>query len=129
MTISVLAIDLAVMLLFGIFLILDIRAKFAMVDEQVDDEIVHLHRLRETDCSSGETLEARPQCEVLTFQLLRIAFAHFMACKSKMALVRSPPIGVKALDPERYEQRLQFQQCEIFPPPKHIGQDFAGAMI
>ena len=50
-----------VMLLFGISLILDIRTKLATVDEQADDEIVHLHGLRETDCSSGEALEARPQ--------------------------------------------------------------------
>jgi hypothetical protein len=33
------------MLLFGISLILDIRAKLVTVDEHTDDEIVHLHGL------------------------------------------------------------------------------------
>jgi hypothetical protein len=33
------------MLLFGISLILDIRAKLVTVDEHADDEIMPLHRL------------------------------------------------------------------------------------
>jgi hypothetical protein len=74
------------------FSILDIRAKLATIDEQAEDEIMHLHGLRETDCSSGEALDACPQCQMLAFQLLRIAFAHFMASMSKMALVRPPAI-------------------------------------
>jgi hypothetical protein len=122
-------IDYEVMLLFGISLILDIRTTLATVDEQADDEIVPLHGLRDTACSSGEALDARPQRQMLTFQLLRIAFAHFMASRSKVALVRSPPIRVKAPDPKRHEPRFQLQQCEIFPPPKHISQDFPGTMI
>lgn len=102
------------------FSILNIRVKLATVDEQADDEIVHLHGLRETECSSGEALNARPQRQMLAFQLLRIAFPHFMASTSKMALVRPPALGVKTLDPEGHEQCLQLLKCVIFPPPKHI---------
>jgi hypothetical protein len=60
----------SVVLLFSIFPILDIHAKLKAVDEQADDEVVHLHGLRETNCSSGEALDSRAQREMFAFQLL-----------------------------------------------------------
>ena len=71
----------------------------------------------------------RSQRQMLAFQLLRIAFPHFMASTSKMALVRPPAIGVKPLDPKRDKQRVQLQKCVIFPPPQYTGQDFPSTMI
>ena len=66
---------------------------------------------------------------MFAFQLLRMVFSYFMQLAGQMALVRSPAIGVRAPDPKRHEQHLQFEKRPIFPPPKHIGQDFPGAMI
>ena len=102
------------------FSILHIRIKLVTVDEQADDEIVHLHGLRETQCSSSQALDSRAQRQTFAFQLLRIAFLYFMASTSQMALVRPPAIGVKPLDPEGHEQCLQPQKCGIFPPPKYL---------
>ena len=66
------------MLLFGISSMLYLHAKLTAVDEQADDEIVHLNGFRETDRLAHEALDARTQRQMLALKLLGIAFATLM---------------------------------------------------
>ena len=95
------------MLLIGISSMLYLHPELIAVDEQADDEIVHLSGLREADRLAHQALDPCAQREMFAFQLLRIAFPHFMANRSKMAFVRPPAVGVKPLDSEGPEQGLQ----------------------
>ncbi len=113
--------DKRVVLLFGIFLMLYVHPKLKAIDEQTEDEIVHLRGLREADGFAYQALDPCTQRQMFAFQLLGMVFPHYMERGIKMALVCAPAIGVKAGDPKRYQERFQFQQCLIFPPPKYIG--------
>ena len=66
-----------------------------------------LGRLREAERLTHEALDPCAQREMFAFQLLRIAFPHFMANRSKRAFVRPSAVGGKPLDPEGPEQGLQ----------------------
>jgi hypothetical protein len=118
-----------VVLLFGISPMFYLHPKLKAVEEHAEDEIVHLRGLRKTDCLADQALDARPQRHLFAFQVLRIAFPHFMESGVQMPRVRPPAIGVKAPDPKRHAQRLQLQKRVLFPPPKPGGENVPGAMI
>ena len=109
------------MLLIGISSMLYFEPKLKAVDEQADDEIVHLGGLREADRLAHQALDAGAQRQVLALQLLGMVFPHCMEPGIEMALVRTPAIRVKASNPERREQGLQLEKHAVFSSPECIG--------
>jgi len=53
---------------------------------------------------------------------LSIHFADRMKHRFDMPLIRSPSIGVKLGDAERFKERFQFEKCSIFVVCQHIRQ-------
>ena len=111
----------SVVLLIGISSMLYFEPKLKAVDEQADDEIVHLGGLREAGRLAHQALDAGAQRQVLALQLLGMVFPHCMEPGIEMALVRAPAIRVKASNPERREQGLQLEKHAVFSSPECIG--------
>ena len=109
------------MLLIGISSMLYFDPKLKAVDEQADDEIVHLGGLREADRLAYKAFDPCAQRQMFAFQLLGIVFPHCMERGIEMALVRAPAIRVKASNPERREQGLQLEKHAVFSSPECIG--------
>ena len=109
------------MLLFGISSMLYLYPELKAVNEQADDEIMHLDGLREADRLAHQAFDPGAQRQMFALQLLGLVFPHFMERGIEMALIRAPAIGVKTGDPKRNQQRFQLQERLIFPSPKHVG--------
>ena len=71
-------------------------SKGIAVDKQANDNVMHLNRLGKTNGFTRETLDARPQCQMLAFNLLRSAFPGDMSFGSQMPCIRPPVIGEEA---------------------------------
>jgi hypothetical protein len=110
-----------VVLLIGISSMLYFDPELKAVDEQTDDEIVHVSGLREADRRAHQAFAAGAQRQVLALQLLGMVFPHFMEHWIEMALVRAPAIRVKVPDPERRQQRLQREKHAVCSSPAGIG--------
>ena len=85
-----------------------VHPKLTAIDEQTDDEIVHLGGLREADRLAHQALDPCAQRQMVAFQLLGMVFPHSVERGIKMALVCAPTLGVKAGDPKRDRERFQF---------------------
>ena len=94
------------MLLFGISSMLYLHPTLTAVDEQADDESVHLRGLREADRLAHQARDPRAQRQLFAFQLLGMGFPHFLESGRQMPLVSTPALGVKACDPQRDKQRF-----------------------
>ena len=101
----------AVVLLIGISSMLYFEPKLKAVDEQADDEIVHLGGLREADRLAHQALDAGAQRQVLALQLLGMVFPHCMEPGIEMALVRAPASAAFF----SYRQKTTFRRLR--PPP------------
>ena len=98
-----------------------LHPKLKAIDEQPNDEIVHLDGLREADGLAHQARDPRAPRQMFALQLLGLVFPHFMERGIEMALIRAPAIGVKTGDPKRNQQRFQLQERLIFPSPQHVG--------
>jgi hypothetical protein len=98
-----------------------LHSKLKAVDEQADDEIVHLGGFRETDRLADQAPEPHPQRQVFVLQLLGIVFPHLMPIGLHVSPVRSPAIRVKARNSERHWPGFQLEKRLIFSSPEHVG--------
>ena len=71
------------------------------IDKQANDDVRELDRFREADRFAGEPLDPGAQCQMLPFNLLRMALARNMSSRSQMPWVCSPGVGKEARDAER----------------------------
>ena len=55
------------------------ESKLIAIDKQANDNVMHLDRLGKTNGFTREPLDARPQRQMLTFNLLHVAFASDMS--------------------------------------------------
>jgi len=60
------------------------------LDAQPPDEVMHLHRLRQTDCHTDQSRDPRPYGQRGPLALLRVAFARLGLRCLEMARVCAP---------------------------------------
>lgn len=51
---------------------LNSQAKFVAIDEQPDDDVMHLNRFRKADRLTGKMFASRAQCQMFPLDLLGI---------------------------------------------------------
>ena len=68
---------------------------------------MHLDRFREADRLAGQTLNACTQCQMFTFDLLRVALAGAVDIRGEVPLVCAPIIRVIVCDTKRLQQGFQ----------------------
>jgi hypothetical protein len=90
---------------------------------------MHEHGFRETNCFTRETLEPRPSCKRLAFDLLRVGFADGVSRGGERAVVDSRRIRIAMLQPKRLEQLLSLDKPFLRPPPEHLCQDDSGERV
>jgi hypothetical protein len=61
------------------------------VDEQSDDQIVHMFGLRKANRPAHQPLDPGPQVDVLALDFLRVLFANGVLLGGDMALVGTHP--------------------------------------
>jgi hypothetical protein len=86
---------------------LDGSSELIPVDEEADDQIVHLLRLREADRAAHSALDPRPPGDVLALDFLHVFFADHRLLFVDMPLVGSPAVRVIPSDAKRLQQGLQ----------------------
>jgi hypothetical protein len=96
-------------------------SKFIAIDEQPNDQIVHVLRLGKTDSAAHQPFDPGPQIDVFALDFLRVFLANPMLFGVNVPLVRSPPIRVIARDAKRLQQRLQLEKNGILSASKDIG--------
>ena len=79
-------------------MVLHKQPKFIAVDEQPDDDIMHLGGFRKADRLAHQPLGTSMQRLMLTLDLLRMAFAWGVDCGIEIPRVRAPMIRVLARD-------------------------------
>src|SRR5215831_15190887 len=105
------------------------QAKLIAIDEQANDDVVHLNGSGQADGLACQPLDARAQRQMLPFNGLRVPFARAVDCRRQMARVRTPIIRVKSLDPKGLQQRFQLQKYLVLAPAKDRRQNRAGPVI
>ena len=70
-------------------------SKGVAIDKQANDDVVHLHRFRETDRLADEALNARPQGEMLALDFLGVTFANGMLFGVKVTCIGFPIVIAK----------------------------------
>jgi hypothetical protein len=88
---------------------LEPQPKFVPIDEQLDDDIMHLNRLGETDRLACQPLDPGSQCEMLALNLLCVSFARLVLMGIDMTHVRAPIVRVIAHDAKWLQQRFEVQ--------------------
>jgi hypothetical protein len=66
--------------------------KLIPIDEQPDDDVMHLHGLGKTERPSGEPLHPGPQGQMFPLDLLRVPLAWLGLICLSMAPVRAPRV-------------------------------------
>src|SRR5262249_15666344 len=79
---------------------------FIAIDEETHDQIVHRGPFGKAARATHETLDPRPQIDVLACDLLRMGFANRVLRRIKMTLVRAPSIGREAGDVKGCQELL-----------------------
>jgi hypothetical protein len=69
------------------FMGVDPQAKFVPIDEQTDDNVMHLDRLGKADRLARLALDTGVQRQVLALDLLRVPLARLVLFTSKMTRV------------------------------------------
>ena len=64
------------------------------VDEQSDDQVVHAFRFGKANRATNQTLDPRPQIDMLAFDFLHVRFIDLMLLRLDMPLVGTPAVGV-----------------------------------
>ena len=86
-------------------------------------------RAGKTQRLTGEAFEARPQREVLAFNLLHRQLPYCVLLRWKMPLIDTGLVRVIVRDAQGGEQGLEFQEQRILPGAHHIGQYSPDVMI
>ena len=86
---------------------------------------MHLNRLRETNRPACQALDPCAQGQVLTLDLLGVAFTWLMLICFDMTRVSTPVVRVIACNPKGLEQRFELEEYFIFAVSKHIGPALA----
>src|SRR5262245_5910259 len=110
-------------------LILDRQAELEPIDEQAEDEIMHLDRSRKANGFPHQPFDPGAQREMFPLQLLGPPLADHVLVPIQVSVIGSPAISVEAVNAQRCEQRFECQQCLILTPPEDIGHDPARLMI
>jgi hypothetical protein len=105
------------------------ESKLIAIDEQANDKVMHLDRLGKTNGFTHQTLDARPQRQMLAFNLLRIAFPRDMGFGGQMPCVRPPMISEEAGDPKGLQKAFQFQEHLILAAAKDVGEDRTAPVV
>ena len=90
---------------------------------------MHLNRLRETNRPARQALDTCAQRQVLTLNLLGVAFTRLMLICFDMTRVSTPVVRVIACHPKGLEQRFELEEYFIFAASKHISQHLTTAVI
>jgi hypothetical protein len=99
------------------------------IDEQADDNVVHLGRLGKADRFARKPLDTRTQRQMFPLNLLRVAFPRHMNFRGQMPSLRPPLIGEEARDAKGFQQGLELQEDFVLATAKHICQDLSGPVI
>src|SRR6266702_4304491 len=74
------------------------QAKLIAIDEQPEDDVMHLDRFGKADRLACQTLATGPQRQMLALDLLRVLLARVVLGLVKVTRVGAPIIGVIARD-------------------------------
>ena len=96
-------------------------SKFIAIDEQPNDQIVHVLRLGETNRAPHQPLDPRSQINVFALNFLSVALAHPMLCGVDVPLVGPPPIRVIARNAKRLQHGLQLEKHGILSASEDVG--------
>src|SRR5262249_30170737 len=94
--------------------------KFIAIDEQPNDQIVHVVRLGETDRAAYQPLDPGSKINVFALYFLRVVLANPMLCDVDVPLVGTPPIRVISCNTKRLKQRLQMEKNGILSAPEDV---------
>jgi hypothetical protein len=89
------------------FLILDCQAELEPINEQADDEIVHLDGFGEANSFSHQAFDPSAQREILALQLLGPPLADDMLVRGQVPAIGPPAVGVKTANPVGLEQGFE----------------------
>ena len=76
-----------------------LTAQRITIDEQTDDDVMHLRRFRKVDGHADHTFHARSYSQMPALDVLGVAFAWAMHVRIQMSDVCAPIIGVAAGEP------------------------------
>jgi hypothetical protein len=79
---------------------LDRQAEFIAINQQPNDDVVHLDRFRNADRLAHQTLETCASRQMLPLDVLRVALARMVRFGIEVTPVCSPIICLKACDPQ-----------------------------
>lgn len=110
-------------------LLLNGASELIPVDEQSDDQIVHLLGLRKAQCPAHQPFDPRPHIDVLALDPLHVCLPNNVLLCLDMALVGAPAIRIVPGDAERLQQRLQVQKDLILSSSEDIGQALSRVVV
>jgi hypothetical protein len=113
----------------GVDPVLEGYSKLIPIDEEANHQIVYRRRFGKANGAPCEPLDPGLQVEVFALDFLRVLLANVRLLWGDVPLVRAPPIGVKAGNTKRLQQRLQLQKDRILASPKNVGQHGLTVMI
>src|SRR5262249_53621853 len=103
--------------------------KLIPIDEQPDDNVMHLDGLGKKDCHTGEAFNPGSQGQMFPLDLLRVTFARLVLIYLYMMRVSAPRVRIIFRDPKGLPQGFELQKYFVLATPKHVGQDLATAVI
>ena len=96
--------------------------KLIEIGEEANHQIVHRRRFGKAHGAPYEPLDPGPQVDVFALNFLCVLLTNVMLLWVDVPLVRASPIGVKAGNTKRLQQRLQLQKDRILASPKNVCQ-------
>jgi hypothetical protein len=109
--------------------VLEGYAKRIPIDEEANHQIVYRRRFGKAHGAPYEPLDPGPQVEVFARDFLRVLRANVRLLWGDVPRVRAPPIGGKAGNTTRLQQRWQLQKDRLLASPQNVGQHGPTVMI
>jgi hypothetical protein len=85
-------------------------SNFIAIDEEANHQVMHGDRPRKAQGLPRSSLQPGPECEVLAFNRLSVAFAHGVLFRGEMAPVGAPFVRVVAGDTTGIQEGFEFQE-------------------
>ena len=105
------------------------QSKLVAIDQQPDDEVMHLGRSGKADLLPHEAFDPGAQRQVLPLYVLRVALAQLGRIRIEMTRVGAPRVRIIPCDAKRFQQGFALQTYLIFAAPQDVRQDVTTAVI
>jgi hypothetical protein len=104
---------------------LGLVSKFIAIDEEANHQGMQVDRPRKAQGLPRQSLQPAPECEVLAFTLLQVAFSNSVLFRGEMAPVGAPFVRVVAGDATGDQGGFEFQERVVCAAAHDIRHNMA----